>query len=159
MTGIKLLILSDSHGNVGTMVEIVERETPDEIIHLGDCWRDAETLGFAYPSLTMSMVPGNCDFCPGKPGILLLERGDWRLLAAHGHQWQVKTSPAAAQRAAREVGADILLYGHTHMAECRNEDGLWIVNPGTVGGRYAPASYAVIELSADQVECSIRAVE
>lgn len=159
VTEIKLLILSDSHGDVGTMVEIVEREMPDEIIHLGDCWRDAETLSFAYPTLAMNMVPGNCDFCAGKSGILLLEREGWRLLAAHGHQWQVKTSPAAARRAARDVGADILLYGHTHLAECRKEDGLWIVNPGTAGGRYAPASYGVIELSADRVECSIRGVE
>ena len=38
----KYLVLSDSHGNVDNMVRAVEREKPDGIIHLGDCWRDAE---------------------------------------------------------------------------------------------------------------------
>ena len=40
----KYLVLSDSHGNVDNMVRAVEREKPDGIIHLGDCWRDAEEL-------------------------------------------------------------------------------------------------------------------
>ena len=39
-----ILVLSDSHGNISNMEEAVEREKPDMILHLGDCWRDAERL-------------------------------------------------------------------------------------------------------------------
>ena len=47
----KYLVLSDSHGNVDNMARAVEREKPDGIIHLGDCWRDAEELHELFPRL------------------------------------------------------------------------------------------------------------
>ena len=40
----KILVLSDSHGNVNNMVTAVRNTHPDQIIHLGDCWVDAEKL-------------------------------------------------------------------------------------------------------------------
>ena len=49
----KYLVLSDSHGNVDNMVRAVEREKPDGIIHLGDCWRDAEELHELFPRLPL----------------------------------------------------------------------------------------------------------
>lgn len=159
MTTIKLLILSDSHGALADMIDIVEREAPDEIIHLGDCWRDAEKLNYAYPGIPLYMVPGNCDDCYGKNDRLLLEREGWKILLAHGHQWRVKSGTALALAAGRESGAHILLYGHTHRSECRNDQGMWVMNPGTVGGKYAPATYGVIEISPDGVELEIRPVE
>jgi len=140
------------------MVEVVERENPDELIHLGDYWRDAEELSYVYPELTVSMVPGNCDDCFGKKGKLMLERDGVKILLAHGHQWRVKSGPALALETAWEADVDILLYGHTHEAECWQEDGLWIMNPGTVGGRYAPATYGVITLDGEEVICEIRPV-
>ena len=57
----KYLVLSDSHGNVDNMARAVEREKPDGIIHLGDCWRDAEELHELFPRLPLEQVPGNCD--------------------------------------------------------------------------------------------------
>lgn len=156
MTKIKLLILSDSHGDVGAMVDAVEREKPDEIIHLGDCWQDAEELGYVYPELPMVRVPGNCDFVSSRPGRMTLEREGKIILLAHGHQWRVKSGPLLALEAGREQSADIVLYGHTHQAICRQELGMWLMNPGTVGGRHAPASYGVIALSQTGAELSIR---
>lgn len=155
----KLLILSDSHGDVGTMLDIVEREKPNEIIHLGDCWRDAETVAFAYPEIPMNAVPGNCDDSFGKKGRLMLERDGIRILLAHGHQWRVKSGPALALEVGREAGADILLYGHTHEADCWQDGDMWVMNPGTVGGRYERATYGVIELFNGEVSCQICSAE
>ena len=159
MTTIKLLIFSDSHGEVGDMLDITEREKPDEIIHLGDHLRDAETLSFAFPDIPMARVPGNCDSWTGVPDCLVLEREGVRILLAHGHQWRVKSGPDLAEAAARESGADILLYGHTHAAECRQEGNLWVMNPGTVGGKYARATYGVIEMKDGAVTPRIVPVE
>lgn len=156
MTKIKLLILSDSHGDVGAMVDVVEREKPDEIIHLGDCWEDAGELGYVYPDIPMVRVPGNCDFVSGKPGRLTIAREGKTILLAHGHQWRVKSGPLLALETGREQGADIVLFGHTHEAMCRQELGMWLMNPGTVGGRHAPATYGVIELSQTGAELFIR---
>ena len=37
----RILVLSDSHGNVNNMIYAVKETDPDMIIHLGDCWTDA----------------------------------------------------------------------------------------------------------------------
>lgn len=143
---IKLLIFSDSHGETGSMLEIVEKEAPDEIIHLGDLIRDAETVSFAFPDIPVTIVPGNCDGWTNRRDCLLLEREGVKLLLGHGHQWQVKATSALALAEARAMKADVLLYGHTHRAVCRQEGSVLLLNPGTVGGRGAPASYGVIEI-------------
>lgn len=155
----KLLIFSDSHGDAGTMIDIAERERPNEIFHLGDCVRDAETLSYACSGIPVIMVPGNCDGWTGMSERLLLERLGVRILLAHGHRWHVKSGVGGALADAHACGADILLYGHTHYAVCsREEDGLWRMNPGTVGGVYAPATYGVIVLEKGAVTCEIRSV-
>lgn len=52
----RILVLSDSHGNVNNMVTAVGRLHPDMIIHLGDCWADAEQLHRKFPMTVMEQV-------------------------------------------------------------------------------------------------------
>ena len=47
----KVLVLSDSHGNIFNMIQAVEREAPRMVFHLGDCWRDGERLHDRFPEL------------------------------------------------------------------------------------------------------------
>ena len=61
----RVLVLSDSHGNVGNMIRAVKREEPDMILHLGDCVVDANALRREFPHITMVNVPGNFDFSRG----------------------------------------------------------------------------------------------
>lgn len=62
----RLLVLSDSHGNLSNMVQAVEQSAPRMILHLGDCWRDGEHLHDLFPELPFEQVPGNCDCRPGR---------------------------------------------------------------------------------------------
>jgi RNA polymerase sigma factor (sigma-70 family) len=55
----RVLVLSDSHGNVGNMIRAVKREEPDMILHLGDCVVDADALRREFPHITMVNVPEN----------------------------------------------------------------------------------------------------
>ena len=57
----RILVLSDSHGNVNNMIYAVKETDPDMIIHLGDCWTDAARLKTKFPHIPMEQVPGNCD--------------------------------------------------------------------------------------------------
>ena len=104
----KYLVLSDSHGNVDNMVRAVEREKPDGIIHLGDCWRDAEELHELFPRLPLEQVPGNCDFGRFEALERVLILDDHRVLIAHGHTMGVKTGLLRAQYRALEQNADLL---------------------------------------------------
>ena len=40
----KVLVFSDSHGNETNMITAIEQETPDMVLHLGDCWEDVQEL-------------------------------------------------------------------------------------------------------------------
>ena len=151
----KLLVFSDSHGNVANMADTVGLEQPDGILHLGDLVRDAQRLGEQFPQIPLLFVPGNCD---GRRSDLPQERvftqEGCRIMMAHGHQYHVKMGRSAAESAARQAGANILLFGHTHEPVCEFERGLWIVNPGSAGS-LAAATYAVICLEEDGAVCYI----
>ncbi len=88
----KILVLSDSHGNLTNMEQAVERTNPNLIVHLGDCWRDGERLHEHFPEIPLEQVPGNCDFRPGEPAEKLLILRDKRILICHGHTYGVKQS-------------------------------------------------------------------
>lgn len=59
----KLLILSDSHGEQEFMQLAVRRERPDAVIHLGDHCADADRLAEEFCGLPVLSVCGNCRPC------------------------------------------------------------------------------------------------
>ena len=147
----RILVLSDSHGCVEPMERCVERVQPQVILHLGDCVRDAQRLEERYPDIPLLGVPGNCDYGGLDQPERLTELGGVRILMMHGHTRRVKSGPMAAIYAARECGADILLFGHTHRRELVRGVGTaaTVFNPGSLrdGG-----SYGVITI--ENGECS-----
>lgn len=134
----KILVFSDSHGRVSGMLDAVEREKPDAIFHLGDLADDGEQVRFAYPNIPFYAVEGNCD---------RFSRGDFEGVARlagktifylHGHTKGVKVNTDRAVLTAFDLGADILLYGHTHRPDVQRVDTLLVVNPGAaMNGRAA----------------------
>ena len=99
----KVLVLSDSHGNIFNMIQAVEREAPRMVFHLGDCWRDGERLRDRFPELPFEQVYGNCDYFRGsREAEKLLYLEDKRVLLCHGHTYGVKQSLLAAGLAAEE---------------------------------------------------------
>ena len=133
-----ILVLSDSHGNLSNMEEAVERERPQLILHLGDCWRDAERLAERYPNIPMEHVPGNCDCRPEEPAEKLLFLGDCRVLICHGHTYGVKQSLLSAGFAAEEQNLDLFLFGHTHRPLVDMRGKTLFLNPGSIGDYHRP---------------------
>ena len=141
----KLLILSDSHKRINYMVQAVEHEQPDLIIHLGDHDRDAMRLAERYPLIPLWSVSGNCDYGTSPERIVDTLDGV-RFFVTHGHTLRVKYGLLRAELAAREAEANVLLFGHTHRVMCDWHNGLWMLNPGTCSGM-GPITYGVIELT------------
>jgi len=148
----KLLVFSDSHNNLHPMLEAVEAEAPDMVLHLGDLIRDAEALAAAYPDLPVNYVAGNCDGWTNKPKQCLLDVAGRRILMGHGHLWHVKRDYETAIAAGRASGADILLFGHTHLSYCNRIDDLWVMNPGAMRGKKM-GSYGIIILEKEKTLC------
>lgn len=133
----KILVLSDSHSGLAFMRECIKTLKPDAIIHLGDYYDDAQAIGEDYPHIPLYQVPGNCDRyrCPPFARETLIQAVcSVPLYMTHGHLHQVKMTKSFLLRDARASKVSAVLYGHTHVADCHQEDdGLWVLNPGSCG--------------------------
>ena len=58
----KILVLSDSHGNISNMITAVHESEPDMVIHLGDCESDLFKLEECFPDMLFENIAGNCDY-------------------------------------------------------------------------------------------------
>lgn len=143
MTYMKILVLSDSHGRLGPMIDAMEKERPQRVFFLGDNYRDGEALADAYPNVPMDLVLGNCDWCAG-PDELLVEVEGVRFLLTHGHRYYVKSRTDRLAEAGRSKGAAVVCFGHTHEALNMPDQGVWLFNPGTAGGVRNRSGYGVI---------------
>ena len=142
----KVLVLSDSHGNIFNMIQAVELEAPRMVFHLGDCWRDGERLHDRFPELPFEQVYGNCDYFRGSwEAEKLLCLGDKRVLLCHGHTYGVKQSLLTAGLAAEEKDLDLFLFGHTHKPLVDMRGKTLFLNPGSIGD-YARPTYGVVTL-------------
>ena len=154
----KILVLSDSHGGRSFMRECIRILQPRAVIHLGDYYSDAEDMEEEFPDIYFYKVPGNCDahrgFIPD-PETRLETLGGVRILMTHGHRHQVKQTLIRLLADARASRADLVLFGHTHSAYCQQEeDGLWVLNPGSCG--YFGGSAGLVELRDGKlVQCRI----
>ena len=139
----KILVFSDSHGRLGPMMDAMERERPQRVFFLGDCYRDGEALADACPDVPMELVRGNCDWDKA-PDELILEAGGVRFLLTHGHRYYVKSGTGHLARAAKEKGVDVVCFGHTHEGLNMPRRGVWLFNPGSAGGIHSRVGYGVI---------------
>lgn len=134
----------------------VRAECPDTIIHLGDHVSDAYELGRIFQQTAMLCVSGNCDFVTyDEPAERVADFFGTIVYMMHGHTKGVKRDINRAIYAAEEQGADIVLFGHTHIPYCdttisstAKSGRLLVMNPGAAGG----GSYGVIELEGGKIK-------
>ena len=150
----KLLILSDTHRSLGFAYDAIEKEHPDAVLHLGDHLTDAEDLSFACQEPEFYFVPGNCDYAPAVPQSLTLELGGVRIFMTHGHIYGVKRELTALAGAAKDAGAQLALFGHTHVQLLEERSGVTLLNPGAAG-RFGRSGYGVIEITDGVFSCRL----
>ena len=124
---------------------------PDVVLHLGDCSSDAEDLSFAFENVEFVSVPGNCDYAPGALTSLTPEFDGVRIFMTHGHLFGVKRELGALLEKAKQAGAAVCLFGHTHQSLLLQQDGLWLMNPGA----YSRCGYGLIETDHGKIRCSL----
>ena len=151
---LKILVFSDSHGDVASMDRTILREKPDHILHLGDCVRDAKAL--EKHGIPLTCVAGNCDWGSDEPTVLTTVFRNTKIYMTPGHLHRVKMQYQLIFYAGLEAEADIILFGHTHQAECFTKEGVWLMNPGACGPR---GTYGVITLEKGGPECCIKSVQ
>ena len=137
---LKLLVISDTHRCISNAVSLIEEHNPDIIIHLGDVAEDCDDLRYTYPIKRIICVLGNNDyFVKNYPNEVVCKINEKMFFMCHGHKYNVKYGLEALMKRARDVKADVVLYGHTHQSLCKEDGGILVMNPGSV------RSYGIIE--------------
>lgn len=140
----KIIVFSDSHGVPYAMKRAMEQHSDaDLFLHLGDGCREFENLCREY-SLPGQAVRGNCDMGAfDTPVTRTLEMAGCRIFLTHGHEFGVKYTLTDLLAAGKREGAHLILFGHTHNPLCSFEDGIHLLNPGSVG---FSGSYGVVQI-------------
>lgn len=144
----RILVFSDCHGRVSRAQTAIEAQPEaKDIFYLGDGAKQVAGLIEIYPDRRFHIVSGNCDFGANFPESGIKTVNGARIFYTHGHNFGVKYGTERLLETAGSAGADIVLYGHTHVADTRFTDGIHLVNPGALsGGRCGYDSYAVIDI-------------
>ncbi len=147
----KILVMSDSHGEDGYVYDIMRDNTDaDIVIHLGD---GEDDLGLALTELPafgnkrILQVRGNCDPIGLQEG-LFENIGGFRFYLTHGHMHRVKYGKFELLADARQMDRNVVLFGHTHSQFLEEYDGTWLFNPGAV----IDLHYGVITINEEKHE-------
>ena len=149
---LKILAISDTHGDISNLRRIIKNgEKYNYLIHLGDVANDVDEIEKIVP-FPCAFVRGNCDFLSFLPDTRLVDYGGVKFFLTHGHRYFVKESLYSLAKAAKDNGARVVVYGHTHCPEIEHVMGVDIINPGSLSRPRQfsrKPSYAVITVCDD----------
>ena len=128
----KVLIDSDTHRRDDNFYKVLAMEKPiDLLIHAGDSEGTEDEMERAA-GVPMRGVAGNNDFfslCPSEDAFML---GPHFTFLTHGHRFYISTSEETLLEEAKAIQARIVIFGHTHRPVAREEDGVLLLNPGSL---------------------------
>ena len=147
----RILVVSDSHKRETNLYAVAQKVEPDKIFHLGDAEGREDEIAY-MTGVPIECVRGNCDGWSSLPADVIMTVGDRVMLLTHGHLHGVNYGMEELVAYAKEKGADTVLYGHTHIPELAEIDGITIMNPGSISLPRQPGrvpSYGVINVRED----------
>ena len=154
----KLYVISETHGNVDKALEVYTKlHSIDLIVHLGDMERDVKQISHSTGKPVISVRGNNESYNCAAPDWNILETEYGNILLTHGHRQSVKSNLQKLLYRARELECRAALFGHTHMPFYTEEQGIHLLNPGSLclplDG--TSGSYAIVNTSKDSFSASI----
>ncbi len=144
----RILVFSDSHGNMTEMMAAMKNERFDMLMHAGDYGEDlVRAAGMMGLSVPVHVVRGNCDPNSEYPREVMAETEGVRIFIVHGNRQAVKSGINRLYYYALEQNADVVVFGHTHAPLVKNTGDLYLLNPGTIAVPHGYGkSYGIIEI-------------
>lgn len=149
----RIVVFSDTHRSIDNCIRVLDNLIGvDMIIHLGDHVTDAESISYLYPDIELIKIRGNNDFDFSTPCETIVECGGIKLFCCHGHMYSQKS----LFNIARDEGCSVILRGHTHISAIITQDGITLLNPGSISRpRDAHCSYGIIEIDDGKIGMDI----
>lgn len=147
----KILVLSDSHGNLNNIKKATDAygKNANVIVHCGDGTRgEAEWIKQNCKNNMVVCVKGNCDFGSTLNDVEILSLEGFNVMITHGHLYGVKMGLTNLSYKAEENNCNMVLFGHTHIPTDETIGNIRMINPGSAS-YYAPTC-AVVEFDYKQ---------
>lgn len=161
----RIIVLSDTHEDdlaIELLMGCLEGLEIHSVIHLGDYFDDARVI--RERGFNLVQVPGTWDESYYRDVSVLnrksIEIDSWRIFLTHtpeSHYNDLRDDPKPETVLERSE-ADIILFGHTHIAGIRKKNGTVLVNPGHLNsyeGRGCPLTYAILDIGEDSLDVAI----
>lgn len=127
----KIVVISDTHSKNQEILDyILKNEKPDLLFHLGDYVKDGEIISRKL-GIASIIVKGNGDYGSGYKEEEIIEIRGKKIFLTHGHKYNVRYTLDNIIYKGQELGADIVLFGHTHVPINICEDEIYVMNPGS----------------------------
>ena len=144
----KIGIVSDTHGDTKKLKRVVEKEPDIKLwIHAGDGIDDCVEMRELFSDKEFFFVRGNNDYSLF-PYECWFEHGGQLFWITHGHREKVKQNLHELIWTAKQGGANIVLFGHTHRPLIEEHNKILFINPGSV---HFSHSYGIVHLNNDEV--------
>lgn len=148
-------LFSDSHRDTEALDVLLDKMGYiDAACFMGDVSLDAAHLELRLAAMPnkppLYAVRGNNDRSSILPDDLLVDFGGKIAYMTHGH---LCASLLSLAYRAKEKGADIVLFGHTHAPLCEEVSGVLMINPGSAGNycRGGAACAKVLVIDGDRM--------
>lgn len=147
----RILVISDSHGNRRSFAEAVKREPLAEVVYfLGDGYRDYMDIEREYAGTKAFIaVTGNCDLGCDFPYRDIRTVGGVKIYATHGFAEKVKFGLYNLEYEAKANDCKIALFGHTHEPYTNYSDCIYLFNPGSINDGF----YGVVDITDNGIIC------
>lgn len=153
----KVLVISDTHGKIDNARFVLEQVIPagiKTVLHCGDYISDARLIQKFYPDIDVYGVYGNCDVGFGGEYSKVITLEDVSIYMSHGHKYGVKWEDYDEVIIdAMAYDAQVAVCGHSHRAYLSEEQGVVVMNPGSLtlprDSQYP--SYGILELEQGNV--------
>lgn len=128
----KIAVVSDTHGSIDKVLNVLKNiKNLELIIHLGDYVDDSRKIQEEI-KLDVICVRGNCDYRDTDIELeKIIEICGKKIFMTHGHNYDVKNGVSKLFYRGKELNADIILFGHSHMSTKVEHEGILILNPGS----------------------------
>ncbi len=147
----KIAVISDTHGSLRPRAVEVFRSA-ELILHGGDI-ADQKTFDRLKEWARVIAVRGNCDkeWARELPQEASFELYGRKIYMVHNKK----------QMTSRADEADLIIYGHSHRYEQKEENGRLLLNPGSGGPRRfgKPATMAVLEIDEESGSMTVERID
>lgn len=141
----KILLISDTHGNNVVIDKLVEMyPNMDKYLHAGD------VEGDEYSLAPFDAVKGNCDHYSTLPIQRIISTPYGNLFMTHEPHMPINIK--------KEYDIKIFIHGHTHRRKFVQENGLYIINPGSISFSRDgyELSYAILTITENDVQVEFK---